>query len=263
MGMVCSCRSSRMKVIESFQYDPTFAEIHFPTIAVELAVKQLGLFYEQERAFIPQKLLYYYVRVLEAENSQEQAFRIKFLKLGSRGFLYLGRILPFYTHVQELRLWKVTVNEEDMDKLEEVLRGLGALTVLSLEDMKLRDRGAFAVARGLTALRQLEELWLSANDISSDGVATLSRSLLNLPTLHILSLSFNSMGDEGCAVLCEVLAQRSGLRKLELADNQLSGDSGQALRQVVQRNPAITIDLSRNSLSEEEVKQLLSPCKLP
>lgn len=259
MGMACSCRSSQMKVIESFQYDPTFAQIHFPTISVELAVKQLGLFYEQERAFIPHKLLYYYVRVLEAANSQELAFRIKFLKLGSRGFLYLSRILPFYTHIQELRLWKVAVNEEDVDRLGEALRVLGTLKVLSLEDIQLRDRGAIAVARGLAVLRHLEELWLSANDISSEGVVSLSRALLKLPSLHTLVLSYNCMGDAGCVALCNVLVQRSGLRKLELADNQLGAEAGQALVQVVQRNSSLTVDLSRNALSEE-VKQLLSVC---
>jgi hypothetical protein len=247
-------------VIESFNYDPTFTHIQFPSITVELAVKQLGLFYEQERAFIPQKLLYYYVRVLDAASAQEQVFRVKFLKLGSRGFLYLSRILPFYSHVQELRLWKVGFNEEDVDRLEEIVRGLRVLKVLSLEDMKLQDRGAFAVARGLKNLRSLEELWMSANDISAEGVISLAGALKQLLSLHTICMNFNSMGDEGCAALCGVLAQRSGLKRLELADNQLGGEAGQGLVEVMQKNPDMRVDLSRNEISEDEAKKLLSVC---
>ena len=260
MGSAFSCCSSRTKVIESFNYDPTFSHIYFPSISVELAVKQLGLFYEQERAFIPQKLLYYYVRVLDAASTQEQVFRVKFLKLGSQGFLYLSRILPFYTHVQELRLWKVGFNEEHVDRLEEIVRGLGALKVLSLEDMKLQDRGALAVARGLKMLRSLEELWMSVNDISAEGVISLADALQPLLSLHTICMNFNSMGDEGCVALCGVLAERSGLKRLELVDNQLGREAGQGLVEVVQKNPDIRVDLSRNEIPEDQTKKLLSLC---
>lgn len=248
--------------MDSFQYDPTFAQVQFVSPAAELAVKRLGLYYEQERVFIPHKLLYYYVRVLEANAKEEYVFSLKLMQLDSKGVSYLNRILPFYTHISEFRLWKVKIGEEDLEKLEEAMRGVKRLKVLSLEDMKLRSRGLVTVSRLLGHLPLLEELWLSANDIPREAVSNLTKLIPLLPHLHTLALNSNSIGDEGCAELCTVLDCRRNLHRLDLADNQLGSNACKALTEVARVNLDVVMDLSKNEISaedREQLKQIMSP----
>ena len=101
MGAGCGCVAHSSKELNTYNYDPTFANVVFSSRTVELAIKQLGLFYDSELVYIPKKLVPYYHKVLDGRYQMEQALVVETADLGETGGDYLCKLIPFYAHVTE------------------------------------------------------------------------------------------------------------------------------------------------------------------
>uniref|UniRef100_A0A8C5UF46 Leucine rich repeat containing 43 n=1 Tax=Malurus cyaneus samueli TaxID=2593467 RepID=A0A8C5UF46_9PASS len=134
----------------------------------------------------------------------------------------------------------------------ELLRGSRVFQVL--KTLQLVDKGVSAVDEGLLRFQQLEELFLSANQISRVSSAHLPR------TLKVLVLSCNAVSD--LQDLC--VQPPPGLQHLGLGYNQLCGPSQEKHLTVDFWPNLISLDLSFNSLTDllELVSQLSTLPKL-
>ena len=255
MGHGCSCRSAHNKVLETYQY-PSIVSGAFATASIAAATKQLGRFFEEERKSIPMKLLFYYLKVLETSAHYERAIVIKLAQLGDQGCAYLARLLPFYSHIDELHLWKAGVTGYGLGVILESISLLKQLKILNFTDNRLKDDAILYLSRAFSSIAGLEELWLSANEITSRGVSVLAGSLVALPKLKSLGLSFNFLDASACQTLSASLQNRSHLSVLELAGNKLGRDCVEALIQLAMSNPPLKLDLTRNDFELEDCEAL-------
>jgi len=114
---------------------------------------------------------------------------------------------------------------------------------LALRNLQLCDDGLWALATQIAASysgsaipgscnRVTEEVDLSFNGFSDEGLQVFARCLPLLPALHTLQLNGNGFGPDGCRGLCLQLQSLKagvegfgGLRQLELSGSRL-GDEG-------------------------------------
>lgn len=218
---------------------------------------KLRQFYTEEKVNIPKKIDGYYHCALEGRTATVTAIVVKVSHLGARGIEYLCRILPFFAHISELRLWKVGLDPPSTDRLSYYLHFLTKLQRLSMEDNSLSDEAVENLCRAFKTLRELRELWLACNCVTHIGANFLGNCLILLPKLEILNLDFNSIGDEGCRSLCVALCKAPRLKKLSLEGNSIGAGAMEELYSLAHRNaPEQFTNLKGNKLRPEDCTRL-------
>lgn len=225
----------------------------------DAALQKLRAFYEEEATHIHKKITPYYERVLDGSVSSLNSIVVKVAPLGAVGMEYLCRVLPFYGHVEELRLWKVGLDPEAIDRLAYYLPFLPNLKRLSLEDNSLNDQSVEHLGRACKSLNALQELWLACNNITGEGGVTLASFLKLLPALEVLSLDFNHLEDQGCKALCTALCAVPRLKQLSLEANEVTGKSVEDLSALARAKlPERLTNLKGNKLTEQQCRRLIS-----
>lgn len=258
---VCVC-AGRLARIEALTSQPTIAtsilqKRSIITPSSDSAQAKLREFYGEEKYNIPKKIDLYYQRAMEGRADSIIAIVVKVSHLGARGIEYLCRILPFFAHITELRLWKVGLDPPSTDRLSYYVPFLVKLERLSLEDNSLNDEAVENICRTFKSLRELKELWLACNSITHIGTNFLCNSLILLPRLEILNLDFNSLEDEGCKALCVALCKAPRLKILSLEANSIGPAAMEELYYLAHRNAAEQFtNLKGNRLGPDDCKRL-------
>ena len=225
----------------------------------DAGLQKLRAFYDEEAPHIHKKITPYYEQVLSGSMTSLNSIVIKVAPLGAVGIEYLCRVLPFYGHVEELRLWKVGLDPEAIDRLAYYLPFLPNLTRLSLEDNSLNDTAVEHLGRACKSLNALKELWLGCNSITGQGGVTLASCLKLLPGLEILSLDYNHIEDHGCKALCSALCAVQRLKQLSLEANEITGKSVEDLSTLARTKlPERITNLKGNKLTEQQCRRLVS-----
>ena len=144
--------------------------------------------------------------------------------LGKNGNQRLGEALGSLTSLHTLRLSNTGLLGERLNAL--LLRGFmakvpangGQLLRLSLQRNGFHTEGCTALAKVLPSLPQLQELDVSDNDISPEGIRVLAPALVHMP-LRELKVAENDLGPEGALLLGNVLGSLPELTFLDLTDN--------------------------------------------
>ena len=225
--------------------------------SVTLAFQKLQSFYDQEKPFIPKKVEPYYRCVLANTQSNVTEIVIKVSNLGLKGVEYLCRILPFYTGIEELRLWKVGLDTKCAESLAYHLPFLTSLKILALEDNALDDEAITGVAKSFKQLRVVKELWIGCNVIGPKGAAQLAEALQHLVLLEVLCLDFNELRSEGCAAICSRVSQMQKLSTLSLESTSLDSAAVEDLAHLGRTNPpSKRTNLKSNRFSDEDCRLL-------
>jgi Ran GTPase-activating protein (RanGAP) involved in mRNA processing and transport len=141
--------------------------------------------------------------------------------VGSQG---LGEALGTLSSLHTLRLANTSLVGERLNAL--LLRGFmakvpatgGQLLRLSIQRNGFHTEGCAALAKVLPCLPQLQELDVSDNDISPEGMKVLTPALMHMP-LRDLKVAENDLGPEGARLLANVLSSLPELSYLDLTDN--------------------------------------------
>merc|ERR1739847_28639 len=96
---------------------------------------------------------------------------------------------------------------------------------------------------------------LTNNKISDSGAKHLA-TFLDSPQargrMEILNLGLNSINDEGCGFLADAIGNNSTLHTLDLSSNMLTVSSGNHLRSMIMKSPALReLNVSCNKLAED------------
>lgn len=262
MGATCSCHGKLSKV-GGLSTHPTAgtALLQKKTILTpssESAIQKLRAFYEDEKKYLPKKIETFYLHVLEDTHQNITSIVVKVTLLGQRGIEYLCRILPFYAHITELRLWKVGLDPFSTDRIAYYLPFLTKLQVLSLEDNSISDTAVANICKGFKTMRVLRQLWLGCNLITPKGATVLALSLRLLVLLETLSMDYNDIQSDGCASICAVLCETQKLKKLSLEANAITGECLPALNSLAQINaPEQLLNLKSNKFTTEDCDRLV------
>jgi Leucine-rich repeat (LRR) protein len=253
MGSVCASKKSVMLITAKSP-----SEIRTKDPAQELAeLKQL---FEEESAVMNRRVKSCFEQVFSDEASQVSEINMKFLNLGETGALHLAKVLPFFTALKSLRLWKTKLGIEGAKLLGAVLPRLPQLSILSLEDNEMKAEGASYIANNLGSLTDLRELYLHVNKMGQEGVRALSSALAAKSTLRILTIDENQIGRTGLVTLLGALEKSlHELTLLGLAFNQLGDEGAQELLLVFKRMTGLKkMTLSGNNITPAMESQLVS-----
>lgn len=202
----------------------------FPSEPHEEAKADLQKLLDEEGQFMNRKVKGYYEIALAGNAATTLEVNMKFLNLGGTGAMHLTKVMPYYTGLKSLRLWKTKLGIEGAKILSSALSHLPDLEILSLEDNELKTEGTSYIAQALSSLPLLKELYLHVNKMGQEGVVALSRPLASLSNLQILTLDENQIGKSGLVVLLAALSKGwDRLTLLGLAFNQLGDDGAREL----------------------------------
>ena len=215
---------------------------------------------DEEGQFMNRKVKGYFELAIAGNAATTLEVNMKFINLGETGALHLTKVLPCYTALTSLRLWKTKLGIEGAKLLSSSLQHLPKLEVLSLEDNELKTEGTNYIAQALPSLPLLRELYLHVNKMGQEGVVALSGPLAVLGSLQILTLDENQIGKSGLLLLLAALSKGiSRLTLLGLAFNQL-GDEG--ARELLDCLPRMTklrkLTMSGNGLSPGLERDLIA-----
>nr|XP_061796630.1 NACHT, LRR and PYD domains-containing protein 12-like [Nerophis lumbriciformis] len=170
-----------------------------------------------------------------------------------------------------LRHLDLSSNYDVSDEEVEILsKGLASphcnLEVLTLFRCRITSKGCVSLAEALKLNpSHLQELDLTRNDLSDEGVEILSKGLASPHCiLKILKLHNCGITHKGCVSLAETLKLNpSHLQELDLSENHVSNDGVEILSKgLASPNCIVTpshlqeLDLTRNDLSDEGVEIL-------
>jgi len=224
----------------------------------QLRLDELRQYFEASQNDISSKLLPYYQKALGKGCKGEFEVAIKFVPLSRVQSEHLAHVLPFYSNLKSLRLWKTQLGVEGAKALAPALAALKQLEILSLEDNQLQTEGLQALASSITLLTKLQTLVLHVNQINSEGGKTLASLCSSNHKLQELLLSENQLGPAGMGALVEGLLSCAGsLRALEVAHNSLQRQGAQHLLHVLPRLPVLEkVVLTGNQLGEDMEREL-------
>jgi Ran GTPase-activating protein (RanGAP) involved in mRNA processing and transport len=141
------------------------------------------------------------------------------------GVTFLASALASTRSLQVLKLSDLSLIDEDKNVLLErlSLSASATLRVLHLEGMSLGESHAQHIARILSnQISNLQELWLSKNDLNSLAIETVvTRGLVRNSKLLRLVLSHNPVGDAGAASLAAGLKSNVTLQELRIVDCEI------------------------------------------
>ncbi|XP_038618710.1 NLR family CARD domain-containing protein 3 [Tachyglossus aculeatus] len=127
----------------------------------------------------------------------------------------------------------------------------------SLQNNKIKDDGAKALAHVLATNNTLSILHLQKNSIGPIGAKALASALRQNRTLKKLMFSGNGCGNEGSEALAEALKLNQGLITLDLQSNSISNAGIPALTQALCANKTlINLNLRENSIGSEGAREI-------
>lgn len=254
MGGCAGKKSSQMSSQPTIRAN--FAGGKHRSVSEELA--ELRKFYEEEGNYMSRKVKACYEVVFAGDAQQTPDINMKFINLGESGALHLAKVLPCFTNLRQLRLWKTKLGAEGAKMLSGVLPRLPQLKVLSLEDNEIKSEGASYIAQVLPDLPELNELYLHVNKMGQEGVVAFSGPFAKRDNLQILTMDENKIGKPGLLVLLTSLTRcYPSLTLLGLAFNQLGDDGARELLSILSKLQVLKkMTLTGNDLTpgmEEEL----------
>jgi Ran GTPase-activating protein 1 len=132
---------------------------------------------------------------------------------------------------------------------------------VKFEATSLGPAAAGAVASALAAgCAQLEYLNMSSCDITPEGVPAVAKAISAMKNLKVLHIAENELGDFGVAQICVAL-KMSGcpLQELDVSNNEIVSAGAVAAARLAASKPGFTsLNLNENYISDEGVEELKS-----
>ncbi|CAF0728003.1 unnamed protein product [Adineta steineri] len=147
------------------------------------------------------------------------------------------------------------------DKIEKVLQKIQQYNDRSLMDLRrqeLTDQDMKVVVQNVQINTQCERLWLDYNKITSIGLSILANGLNNTNTLQQLSLSNNNISDDGIHPLVKSLATHNhSLKELHLGHNKITDEGIKYLAEMLKTNQTLThLYLQKNDITDNGIRIL-------
>ena len=142
--------------------------------------------------------------------------------------------------------------------LKEFVGNNNGLTLLSMNQCRLGEEGAFFIAVGLAKNKKLRTLILSGNNIKDAGLNAFSDNLARSGySLAHLDLSNNTISDDGATRFARSLTSNRSLQSLNFKGNQIGRDGGMALRESVGQHPyLLKLYLESNAVQVRDIEEI-------
>lgn len=174
--------------------------------------------------------------------------------------LYAGKeffdfLFSKLTNLRSLNLSSLRIREKGAIALAEILKNNSTLTTLDLSSNYIKDEGADAFGEVLKVNKILSNLNLEHNEIGNDGATALAEALAKNESLAKLTLSINRFDDRGATALAEALTKNNSLIALDLERNEIGNDGATALAEALTKNNSlIGLNLRCQTIGDPEAR---------
>jgi Ran GTPase-activating protein (RanGAP) involved in mRNA processing and transport len=180
-----------------------------------------------------------------AASPQLRDFRFSSSRGGNAGGIALAKALRAAPGIQRIDVNDNMFGVPGSSALAQSLRFATALTHLNVGDIGMGDEGLAALASALVRgpAHTLQELNVSANEITTAGAKPLARLVRRLTRLRVLRAEENELENEGARYIARAIERRHGFRakagvpagepdsleEVNLAENMVRNHGGLAL----------------------------------
>ncbi|KAF9968702.1 hypothetical protein BGZ70_010208 [Mortierella alpina] len=194
----------------------------------------------------------------------------------SSGHRYVGcnrpravdEVLHRMSYLNVIRLDQCRIDDSGAKALAEALRTNSTVVFLDLGENSIKEQGAQALAEALTLNTTLTALYLYGNAllmwnlIGPNGAQALAQSLKVNATLTTLNVYANSIGLLGAQALAEALKVNSTLTSLSLGFNSIGTNGARALAEALAMNSTLTeLRLNSNAIGCDGAQALAEALK--
>ena len=173
----------------------------------------------------------------------------------------LAQLLPGLQRCKSIKSFNMHGNSLASQHMLAVSGGLAnnasTLEFVALTWNRVGDDGLEKLSEGLKQCRNLQNLWLADNGLTSRSASTLSDVLSRLPSLQELLISENDLGDNGIAQLAHGLQFCTRLKQLYIWRTALSSESFPILHRLLSALPSLQLCVGSDDFSKEDKKKLL------
>jgi Ran GTPase-activating protein (RanGAP) involved in mRNA processing and transport len=143
-------------------------------------------------------------------------------------------------------------------QLEQQIKQCQSSAEINLEKQNLTDRDMEIVTKSAIVDKQCINLFLSSNEITSEGVSIIASVLDNNKTLGVLWLPNNHVSDKGVYSLTRILSlDTSIIRSLSLANNGITNEGAQYIAEILKKNTSLTLlRLDNNDIGDKGMEAL-------
>lgn len=205
---------------------------------------------------MPKRIKELYDQVLTSTNTEITKIDLKFLNFAGKRFKPIEVILPYFSHVVYLNLWKTSLGDAGCENFAPYLEKLTSLTFLSLADNRITAIGIIHICSKFVFLQKLESLELHVNTLQVAGATSLARSIFHLISLKKIVLDECEIPKEPIEELLTALSKLKNLERMSLDYNQIQ-DSGanlllklipsmSSLKRIALQNTGITLGVQES-----------------
>ena len=205
--------------------------------------------YTLHQSSIPDRIKVLYHHHIQNETTKILHIDLKFLNLSPVHFRHLDLILPYFTKITILNLWKTKLGNEGCITLSSHLHNFSSLEFLSLADNQITCTGIKPLAETFPVLIKLKTLELHVNPFDNLATLLLAQNLGYLGALKILCLDECGLGGESLGKLVNALLNMNSLERISLDYNFFSEENLKLLKE----NSKKLKNLKRMSLQNVEV----------
>ena len=152
------------------------------------------------------------------------------LKLGCNDFASVESIAKAVItspSLKQLNLWGCGITAEEAAAISDMMATLEELVI---SNNNLSDDGVKILSGGLAATKTLRELYINDNNISPQGTVTIACALTLNTSLEKLNMTNNIVGQEGAVAIAEAIIENKTLTELLLyGDYTLDEESAKLL----------------------------------
>ena len=194
-----------------------------------------------------------YEAVLSGRADTQADLDLRFTRLNPAGMMQVAMVLPFFTRLRCIKMWKTRFGPDGSEYLAKALLKLPLLRILSIEGNEIKFAGLLKLSDALKSLAILEELFLHSNQLGPDSGPLLAAILPSLTRLRRFTVDENELGDKGAVLVVESIANYCpSLVLLGLAYNGLMDVTAEKLLSCLDRLESLgKVTFQGNSCSVE------------
>ena len=173
-------------------------------------------------------------------------------------------------NIGSINLQNVVITDFEVKILSDCLKVNNTLTELNLSAASLNPKNTIYKLNNITdeemkefvkfliANTMLQNLDISHNVVSDDGVSFITDCFKMNSTLSILNLSNNNITDEGAK---RVLEANTTLQKLNISSNRITDKGAKGLAEAIRLNTTLQeLNISKGQISKEGVMRIVEAC---
>ncbi|OMJ92602.1 hypothetical protein SteCoe_4612 [Stentor coeruleus] len=190
-------------------------------------------YYNANENILPNRIRELFQRYFMQQTAVASVIDLKFINLSGVQIKSLEVILPYFTEIRAMNLWKTKLGNDGCIMLAKLFHNFPHLSFLSLADNRITYQGLSAISDNSSHLKELEIIELHINPYDSEATHVLSSFIGKLTKLRIICLDECEMAGDSLKDFVLSLPNAKELERISMDYNFFGESAGNVLSNVV------------------------------